>query len=425
MKTHIENLRAWSPSWFQFFCVTALIVSSRCAQAENWPQWRGPNGDGISSEKNVPIEWSATKNVVWKSALPGEGHSSPVVWNDSVFITTALKDTGERLLLRLDAGSGKVLWRRTVLTAEVEPMHRENSLASSTPVTDGTHVYTSFQDGRRVDLQCYDFAGQRVWSIQPLSFEGQHGYSYTPLLYQDLLIFDFSQNDEPAVLALDKKTGRTRWRFDRSGKEISHVTPLLVNDRGTSQVIVCGSDEVRGFNPDTGEALWWSRGPTEVCVAGLAYGDGIVFATGGYPRRTRMAVKASGRGDVTGSQVLWSLSREVSYVPSPVFHRGRLYSLVDDGLVYCFDARSGKAVWEQRLGGRFRSSLVLADGNLYATNDKGLTTVFRASPERFESVAVNDLKEFCYATLAITDGRIFIRTGGSLFCIGSPEVGGN
>ncbi len=418
MTQHRSTLRFPHRTFLRLVGLSLLAALPKLASGENWPQWRGPNGDGISPEKNVPIEWSDSQNVIWKTPIPGEGHSSPVVWNDSVFITTALKDSKERLLLRLDANSGKVVWQRVVVTAEVEPMHRENSSASSNPVTDGARVYTSFQNGKRVDLQCYDFAGNRVWSAQPLSFVGQHGYSYTPLLYQELVIFDFAQNDEAAVIALDKNTGAIRWRHDRATKDISHIAPLLVNDAGTRQLIVCGSDEIRSFDPDTGKSLWWCQGPTEVCVAGLAYGDGLVFANGGYPKRTRMAVRTSGRGDVTATQVAWSLAREVSYVPSPVYHQGHFYTIVDDGLLYCFDAKTGKAAWEHRLGGHIRSSLVLADGNIFATNDKGVTTVFRATPEGFQSVAVNDLKEFCYATPAIANGRIFIRTGNHLYCVG-------
>lgn len=401
-----------------------LTLASPDLQGENWPQWRGPNGDGISAEEDVPVEWSPARNVLWKTAIQGEGHSSPTVWEDSVFVTTVLKESKERLLLRFDARSGQELWRRVVVTAEVEPMHRENSAASSTPVTDGQHVFTSFQNGRQVDVQCYDYAGKRVWTAQPLRFAGEHGYSYTPLLWADLLIFDFAQNDEPAVVALDKRTGRIRWRFDRNSREISHVTPLLIPAGGRSQVVVCGSNEIRSFEPETGKSLWWCDGPTDVCVAGLSYGEGVVFATGGYPRRTRMAVKTSGRGDVTQSGVVWSLGREVTYVPSPVFHQGHLYTVVDDGLLYCFDATTGKAVWEHRLGGRFRSSLVLAAGNVYATNDKGRTTVFKASPGGFQPVAVNDLQEFCYTIPAISNGRIFLRTGSHLYCIASAEHSG-
>ena len=209
---------------------TLLLTTFASVHAANWPQWRGPNGDGTSVETNVPVKWSASENVVWKTPIPGEGHSSPVVWGASVFLTTAMPNSQERLLLRLDAGTGKILWQRTVLTAAPEYINRENSLASSTPVTDGERVFTSFQNGKRVDLQCYDLNGKRIWSVQPLEFNGEHGYSYTPLLYRDLLIFDCRQEGEAALLAFDKSTGKVRWRVEPSKRRISHITPLLVND---------------------------------------------------------------------------------------------------------------------------------------------------------------------------------------------------
>jgi len=400
-----------------FLLAIALRVAT-AASAANWPQWRGPNGDGISDETEVPVKWSASENIAWKTPLPGNGHSSAVIWQDRVFLTAALPESRQRVLLSFDSHTGKTLWQHTVVTAAVEPMHRENSPASSTPVTDGERVFTSFQNGKRVDLQCYDFAGKRLWSAQPLEFDGEHGYSYTPLLYRDLVILDCRQEGEAALLALDKHTGQVRWRVEPSRRRISHITPLLVHDGRRRQLIVCGSNELRGVNPDDGEVLWSCRGPSDVAVAGLSYGDGLVFATAGYPDRTRMGVRVDGRGDVTDSHVAWKSRRQVTYVPSPVFHDGQFYSILDDGMLCCFNAKTGDTVWEYRLDGRVRSSLVLAGGNIYTTNDKGVTTVFRATPRGFESVSVNDLGEFCYTTPAIADGRIYLRTGKHLFCIG-------
>lgn len=397
---------------------TLLLTMIASAHAANWPQWRGPNGDGISVETNVPVKWSPSENVVWKTPIPGEGHSSPVVWGDSVLLTTAMPNTQERLLLRLDARTGKILWQRTVLTAAPEYIHRENSLASSTPVTDGRWVFTSFQNGKRAELQCYDFDGKQIWSVQPLEFNGEHGYSYTPLLYRDLLILDCRQEGEAALLAFDKSTGKVRWRVEPSKPRISHITPLLVNDGRRLQLIVSGSNETRSVNPDTGETLWWCRGPSDVAVAGMSYGDGLVFVTAGYPDRVRMGVRVDGSGDVTETHVAWKSRRQVPYVPSPVYRAGHFYSVLDEGMLCCFNAKTGETVWDQRLEGRFRSSLVLAGENCYATNDKGVTTVFRATPLGFESVSVNDLQEFCYTTPAIADGRLYLRTGKSLFCIG-------
>lgn len=392
------------------------------AHAANWPQWRGPNGDGISPETNVPVKWSTTENIAWTTPIPGEGHSSPVVWEDSVFLTTALPNTQERLLLRLDARSGKTLWQRTVVKAAPEYIHRENSFASSTPVTDGERIFTSFQNSKRVDLQCYDFEGRRIWSVQPLEFNGEHGYSYTPVIYHDLLIFDCRQEGEAALLALDKRTGKVRWRVEPARKRISHITPLLVSDGRRQQVIVCGTDEIRSVNPENGKTWWWCRGPSDVAVAGLSYGEGLVFAAAGYPDRTRMAVRVDGSGDVTDTHVAWKSRRQVTYVPSPVYHNGHFYSVLDEGMLCCFNAKTGEMVWDHRLGGRFRASLVLADEHGYATNDKGVTTVFRATPRGFESVSVNDLKEFCYSTPAIADGRLYLRTGKNLLCIGPSHT---
>ena len=402
--------------------VTALTIAVQTVPAENWPQFRGPRADGISSEKNPPIQWSATDNVRWKTPIPGEGHSSPVIWGSSVFLTSAAKESGHRDLLRLDAATGKVLWQKTVTTAPIEAMHRENSSASSTPATDGQSVFAVFQAGDRVALSALDFDGNQLWSIQPLQFNGEHGFSYSPILHGDLLLLDCRQEGEAAFLAVEKSTGKIRWRAKPGKNRISHLSPLVVQQGGRSQVVVCGSDEIRSYEPTSGRELWFCRGPSDVAVAGLSYGDGVVFATAGYPARVRMAVRVSGSGDVTDSHVVWSSRKQVTYVPSPVYHDGHLYTAIDEGIMVCLNAKSGEAVWEQRVGGRFRSSLVLADGNVYATNDQGLTTFFEASSKGFSPVAKNDLKELCYATPAISSGRIYLRTGANLYCIEAAQA---
>lgn len=397
-----------------------MLCSAQFACAENWPQFRGPRGDGTSMETNVPLQWSTSRNIKWKATIPGEGHSSPIVWERSVFVTSA-SDNGDRRLIRVDADTGKILWEKKVASASKESMHRENSRASSTPATDGARVVTSFQVGDRVDLRCFDFEGRQLWAVQPLHFDGEHGYSYSPIIYKDLVLFDCRQEGEAALLALDSRTGQIRWRATPGNKRISHVAPLLINYAGQPQLIVSGSDETRSYNPDNGQPIWWCNGPSDVAVAGLAYGDGLVFATAGYPDRTRMAIRVNGRGNVTKTHVAWSLRRQVTYVPSPVYHQGHLYSVIDEGMLCCFDARTGQSKWEHRLGGRFRSSLVLAAGRIYATNDKGVTTVFEANPHQFRSLASNSLDELCYATPAISNGRFFVRTGESLFCIGADS----
>lgn len=405
---------------FLLALVLVLVLDSACSSlfAEDWPQFRGPRGDGTSLETNIPIRWSATENVLWKAPLAGEGHSSPIVWGKALFLTSVDKASGQRFLLRFDAATGREVWRHVVLTAPTESMHRENSSASSTPATDGTRVFTSFQAGDRVDLRCFDFEGKQLWSSQPLAFAGEHGYSYSPVIHNNLLYFDCRQEGEASLLALDPSTGRVKWRGIPQRKRISHLPPLYIAEGTEPQIVACGSDEIRSYNPVTGEPLWWCQGPSDVAVAGLAYGEGLVFATAGYPEKTRMAVRTNGRGDVTSSHVAWSFKRQVSYVPSPVYYQGHLYTVLDDGMLYCFDAKTGEPRWEQRLGGRYRSSLVLTQGRIYATNDKGVTTVFQATPQAYRPISANTLGEFCYTTPAISGGRMFLRTDQHLYCIG-------
>ena len=206
-------------------------------------------------------------------------------------------------------------------------------------------------------------------------------------------------------------------KIDKPGREVSHLPPLIVHSAGKDQAIVSGSSQILSIAPETGHVFWTCRGPSDVCVTSLVFGHDLVFATGGYPERTRMAVRTTGSGDVTDSHVVWSSKKAVSYVPSPVFSGNHVYSILDNGIVYCLDAADGHIVWEKRIGGHHRASLVLVDGNLMATNDQGVTTVFRATPERYEQVAENDLGEFCYATPAVAGGRIYIRTENHLYCI--------
>ena len=401
--------------FFAAVCAGLLCIQ---VQAENWPQFRGPRGDGTSTEKNVPTRWSATDNVAWKTPIPGGGHGSPVVWGHSVFVTSAIRETGERALFRIDARTGEVLWKKVVLTTPRESMHRENSSASSTPATDGKFVFTSFQNGDRVDLRCYDFEGNEIWAIQPLAFEGQHGYSYSPIVFEDLLLLDCRQEGEAAILGLDKRTGKERWRAKPGNNRISHITPLIIHDGTKHQMIVSGSDETASYDPRTGKRLWWCKGPSEVSVAGMVYADGLLFVTSGYPSRSRMAIRVDGSGDVTESHVVWNLRRQATYVPSPVYHQGHVYSVLDEGMMLCINLESGEPVWQERLGGRYRSSLLLAEGKVYATNDEGITTILEATPEGLRAIGKNELEEFCYTTPAISNGRIFIRTAENLYCIG-------
>jgi hypothetical protein len=381
---------------------------------EDWPQWRGPRSDGTSLSRGVPTSWGRDRGLCWASELPGEGHSSPIVAGGRVFVTAALGAGHERALLRLDAATGRILWTKTVArSADLESLHSENNHASSTPAADGRAVYTSFYESGRTHLAAVDHEGRLLWSATPLRYRAEHGYHHNPLLLGDLLVLSYDQLAEAAVVALDTRTGAVRWRLPLPNDQCSNVPPFPVRLGARTFVVTVGNDVTRAIDPADGRVVFEAPGPTQYCVAGPAYGSGLLFVNGGYPDRRSLAFRLDG-----GSAPVWESRRGTTYVPSPVHHEGFFYAVNDGGTATCWDARTGEVRWQERLPGRYRSSLVLAEGRLYATNDAGLTTVFPASPRRFEEVARNDLGEFAYATPAVTDGRLYFRTRSRLLAVG-------
>jgi outer membrane protein assembly factor BamB len=391
------------------------------AAAEEWPGWRGPRGDGTSEEKGVPVHWGKSENVAWKTPIPGRGHSSPVVWGDRVFVTTCVEEEQKRLLLCLGRRDGKVLWQRAVLTAPLEGLHPLNSYASSTPATDGRHVWVTFLSGTDMLAACYDFDGHEVWKRLPGKFFSKHGFCCSPVLYKDLVILNGDHDGDGYLVALDKATGEPRWRTERPNKTRSYCAPLLAEAAGRKQLVLSGSKCVAGYDPDGGKLLWIIDGPTEQFVASLVYGDGLFFLTAGFPTYHYLAIRPDGAGDVTRTHVAWHHEppkREGSYVPSPVFHDGYFFVVSDDGWANGFEAKSGRRVWLQRLGRHHSASPVCADGRLYFTADDGETFVLKASG-KFELLGRNPLGEECYASPAVAHGQIFLRGLHHLSCIGN------
>ncbi|MFO0809551.1 MAG: PQQ-binding-like beta-propeller repeat protein [Gemmataceae bacterium] len=387
-----------------------LLIVGPFALADDWPGWRGPRGDGTSTETNLPLRWSATENVSWKVPLPGTGHSSPVVSNDRVFVTSCREETKERLLLCLDRTDGKVVWERVVVTAPLEKKHKLNSYASSTPATDGQHVYVSFFAQPRVEVACYDFFGNKLWQRTPGEFRSMHGFCSPPVLYKGLVIINGDQDDAGAFLvALDKATGDERWRAARPGVR-SYCPPTIFETDGTKQMVLSGSNHVASYDPDTGKRLWAFDGPTEQFVASFVYHDGLFFMTAGYPEYHMLAIDPKGN-------VVWRHTKGAGYVPAPVAWDHHFYLVKDDGLASCLVAKTGERPWTERLGKHHSASPVVADGYLYFTEDDGTTHVLKAGP-KFEVVARNKLGEECYASPAISHGQLFIRTTRHLWCIG-------
>jgi outer membrane protein assembly factor BamB len=388
--------------------------------AGDWPQWRGPRGDGVSDDRHVPVRWSQTENISWKVAIPGKGHSSPIVWGDRIFITTCLEQEQKRVLLCLDRRTGNVLWQRTVLIARLEPKHDLNSYASSTPATDGHFVWVTFLNMPNFEVYCYDFEGNLVWHRSPGEFHSKHGFCSPPIPYKDTIILNGDQDAEAYLVALDKATGRERWRTDRPNRVRSYCPPLIIDSAGRKQLVLTGSLCTAGYDPDTGKLIWIVDGPTEQFVASMVFLDDIVFLTSGYPEYHVMAIRPDGHGNVTQTHVLWHESCDpsrASYVPSPIAHDKYFFLVSDNGFAYCLDAKTGRRLWKHRLGDHHSASPVSADGRLYFTDDGGTTYVLKAT-DRFELVSRNSLGEECRASPAISQGQIFIRTLSHLYCIG-------
>ncbi len=412
---------------------------------EDWPAWRGPRGDGSSLEKNLPLKWSPTDNIHWKTKIPGIGHSSPVIHGNRIFVTTCLIKEQERVLLCLDRRDGKILWQRTVFTAPLEAKHQLNSFASATPATDGKHVWVTFarvRDRRPSEdyprkpreanyvprdkisemiVACYTAAGALVWQKSPGQFYSRHGFCTSPILYKDMLILNGDQDAEAYLVALDQRTGEERWRTDRPNRVRSYCAPIIVDAAGKKQLVLSGSLCVTSYDPDTGKLHWIIDGPTEQYVASLVYTQGVLFLTAGYPDFHNMAIRPDGSGDVTHTHVAWHESklpaRKASYVPSPIAYDKWFYVVSDLGWLSAFEAKTGKRLFTEQLGRHHSASPVLAEGRLYFPDDDGITWVLKAGPT-FEIVARNELGDKCFTSPAISRGQIFVRTVNSLWCIG-------
>jgi outer membrane protein assembly factor BamB len=412
--------------------VIATIVLSGCvssALAEDWPGWRGPRGDGTSQEKGIPLAWGPKENVRWKTDIPGIGHSSPIVSAGRVFVTTCLEETGERLLLCLDARTGAERWRRTVVKTRLEQKHRLNSYASSTPVADGKHVWATFLDFPNMLVACYDFDGNEVWRRSPGSLMSVHGFCTSPVLHKNLLILNGDQDGPAYLVALDKATGKEVWRTDRPNRTRSYCTPLLIESPakpGVTQLILSGSQCVASYDAATGKRLWQLDGPTEQFVASLVYTDDVLFLTTGYPEFHLMGIRPDGNGNITGTgHVAWHIphtdnknGKYASYVPSPLAVGDHFFVISDLGWLGCIEAVTGKRLWNERLGRHHSASPVLVEDHLLLPDDDGTMWVVKASP-RFELVRKNPLGDECYASPAVAQGCLYMRTLHSLWCIGS------
>jgi len=415
-----------------FFFVAGLI------RAENWPGWRGPSGDGVSAGKGIPTKWSSTENIAWRIAVPGEGHSSPIVWGDKVFLTSSLTEKNKRILLCIDRLSGQTVWQRDVVQSPPETVHRLNSRASGTPATDGKQVYVTFMRAEgdeviapnvgserlitpgKIIVAAYDLDGNEKWKTNVGDFLSAHGFNTCPVLFEDLVILNGDHDGNAYLVALDRQSGRQRWRTRRENKTRSYVTPIIREIDGITQMILSGSLCIASYDPRNGKRHWIVDGPTEQFVASMVYDGKYVFATGGYPERHTLAIRPGGKGNVTDTHIAWRTTRGAAYVPSPIISGRYLLMVADSGIASCFEARTGKRHWMERLPGGHSPSPVSADGLVYFVSDRGVTTIIRPS-ETFAVIAKNELGEPVSASPAISQGQIFLRTHQHLYCIGSKK----
>ena len=408
--------------------VAVLLASCGVASAENWPQWRGPNLNGTSGERDLPVKWGAEENVAWKLQLPGLSGSTPVVWGERVFLNVA---EGDALSLWcVDKRSGAVVWKRPLGGGNRRA--RKQNMSSPSPSTDGKSVYVMTGTGV---LKGFDFGGRELWARDIQKDYGEFGlnwgYASSPLLYEDALyvqVLHGMLTDAPSyLLRIDKATGKTVWRVERPTDAVrespdAYTTPALLRYGKATEIVLTGGDVVTGHDPATGRELWRARGlnpdnsPSHRIVASPVVFGGIVYA----PARVKplLALRAGGRGDVTTTHLVWSAQFGPD-VPTPVTDGTYFYIVNDRGVVWCLDAKTGKEIYgpARIAGGTYSASPVLADGEIYVTNEDGLTTVMRAGP-KFEVLAENALNDYCLSSPAVSGGQIFIRTSGALYCIG-------
>ena len=394
--------------------IEILPVVASPAWAKNWPRWRGPTGQGTSSETELPATWDHEKNVAWKAEVPGSGNSSPVIWGDRIFLVTAFDDGQKRALVCLRRSTGEILFQKE--TPDADPQAKivpKTGYAAATPATDGERVVLFLGN---VGLLCYSTDGELLWRYAVGPFNGSHGTGASPLIWNDLVILMQEQNGGPSLgVAVDKKTGQKRWSTERQ-PALGWCSPIAVRVAGRDQLLYAAKHIVVGIDPASGNEIWSCAGPTKEVVPTLLYGNGLVYCTSGRSGPT-LAIQPNGEGDITKSHLLWRSPRGGPHVPSPVLWNDLLYLVNDTGIFSCLDAKTGAKVYQQRLGGRFTSSLLAADGKIYATSEKGKTFVIRTG-RTYELLSANDLGESVLSSGAILDGQIFLRGEKHLFAIG-------
>jgi outer membrane protein assembly factor BamB len=389
--------------------------------AEDWPEFRGPTGQGISHAHNVPVTWSASNNIAWKTATLGSGWSSPVLHQGRLYITSAVEN-GQELSLRAqcyDGRTGKLVWDKEALKGSKGTIHKKNSQASPTPIVQDNRLYLHF--GHH-GTACLDLEGKVLWATQKLKYSPVHGNGGSPILVDDLLVFNADGGSDPFIAALSQKDGSVRWKVPRESnaqKKFSFSTPLLITVNGQKQIISEGSTVVSALDPKDGHEIWRVRFTEGYSVVPRpVFGHGMVFISSSFDNPVVIAIRADGKGDVTSSHVAWKLAKGAPNSPSLLLAGDELYMVSDNGIASCVDAKTGKVHWSERIGGGYSASPVFTEGRVYFQNEEGTGVVVKAG-KQFEKLAQNSLGERTLASYAVTDGALFIRSDKHLYRIGT------
>jgi len=405
----------------RFFLSLILFLIVAAAKAdENWPGWRGPRGDGtVRGAPNLPVDFDIAKDTVWKTKIPGVGHASPVIWEDRIFLVSADEESQARSLMCFDRISGEIKWSKGVLQSPFEDIHRLNSRASSTPVTDGERIFVSFLDGEKMFVAAYDLEGNQLWQQRPGVFSSKHGYCSCPVLWKNMVIVNGDHDGEAYIVALDQKSGETIWKTERPNKLRSYCTPIIREIDRRTQLILSGSESVASYDPENGTQHWVIDGPTEQFVASLVYNEdlNLLFMTCGFPQKHMFAIRPDGSGNVTKTHVVWRDTAGASYVPSPIAIGDYFLVVADNGVASCFVAETGERHWRERLPGGHSASIIAANGLAYFISDEGIVSVLKPGPE-FKVIAQSEVGENVYASPAVYGDQFFIRGEEHLFCIG-------
>jgi outer membrane protein assembly factor BamB len=404
-------------SFLMISFVTSLVWSS-----DNWPEFRGPSKDGHSNATDLPLTWSETENINWKVPIHDRGWSTPVIWGDQIWMTTALENGEQMFAICVSNKTGKILHDVKIFENKKPPrVSSMNSYASPSPLIEAGRLYVHFGT---YGTACLDTkTGQVLWQRRDLNCDHEEGPGSSPVLFGDLVILTLDGGDVQYLAALNKKTGKTVWKTDRSTKwpkendyRLAFGTPLIVEKDGKPQLVTTGSKAAIAYDPYTGEELWqvryagWSNSSRTITE------NDMVFINTGFEKHQLWAVQLDGRGDVTDSHIVWKYDKNVPKIPSPLVIDGLIYMISNNGVVSCLEAGTGKLLWQERIGGSYVSSPVYASGRIYFSNNNGKTTVIKAG-RAFEVLAVNELEDGLMASPAVVGNSLIMRTKTHLYRI--------